>query len=135
MQQSKQKSQSKKQQPQQQSSQSSKPPTENKNPFSQKLNQEVASRDQDMRLPPHKSNAVSDSLVEQTNQDVDMRILPIAHQAASSGHDQANFKKHDKNTHSEKATRKPIDYSQYLKDANVDLNQSDLEEPTSMTLF
>lgn len=80
--------------------------------------------------------------VELANKDVDMRILAIP---PAAGLERSKYKKTEsdnlsKNTHSEKtneqanASRKTIDYSQYLKDANIDLNHSDLEDPLGMHL-
>lgn len=94
-----------------------------------------------MRIPINSSKA-NDKL-ELANQDVDMRILPIPPQ---TGLDKSKYKKSDadsynKNTHSSdksnestNASRKIIDYSQYLKDAAIDPNQSDLEDSIGKSL-
>lgn len=89
------------------------------------------------------STNANDKLVELANQDVDMRILAMPHQTTAS--DKSKFKKSDSdsfsnNTQLEKtneqaSSRKLIDYSQYLKDANIDLNQSDLEDPIGVHTF
>lgn len=120
---------------QQQSSQSS-TMSGSPNPFSPSSN-DHASQDQDMRIPLNSTSA-NEKLVELANQDVDMRILAIPHQTSTAS-EKSKFKKSDSdsfsnNTHLEKtneqaSSRKLIDYSQYLKDANIDLNQSDLEDP------
>ncbi|XP_031622127.1 protein suppressor of sable-like [Contarinia nasturtii] len=113
---------------QQKSSQSSKTPSEPQNPFSPSSN-ETLSQDQDMRIALN-TTRTNDKL-ELANQDVDMRILAIPHR---TGLDRSKSDSFSKNTQSEKtneqanASRKTIDYSQYLKDANIDLNQSDLED-------
>lgn len=91
-----------------------------------------------MRIPLSSAKATEHDLVELANQDVDMRILAMPHRTSAS--DKSKFKKTDadsfksNNTQLEKtneqaSSRKLIDYSQYLKDANIDLNQSDLEDP------
>lgn len=115
------------QQQQQKSSQNNKTPTEPQNPFSN----ETLSQDQDMRIPLN-TTKTSDQL-ELANQDIDMRILAIP---PRSDVDRPKSDSFSKNTQSEKAnehaSRKTIDYSQYLKDANIDLNQSDLEDPLGL---
>lgn len=104
------------------------------NPFSPSSNDGL-SQDQDMRIPLNPTTS-NDKLVELSNQDVDMRILAVPHRTGSdqSKHKKSNSDSYSKNTQSEKtheqaSSRKLIDYSQYLKDANIDLNQSDLEDP------
>lgn len=131
------------QQQQSQSSQSS-AMSESQNPFSPSSN-DISSQDQDMRIPLNSTTTnanANDKLVELANQDVDMRILPIPHRTATASEKSNKFKKTDSdsfsnNTQLEKtneqaSSRKLIDYSQYLKDANIDLNQSDLEDPIGM---
>lgn len=122
------------QQQQKQSSQNS-TASESQNPFSPSSN-EAINQDQDMRIPLN-STSSNDKIVELSNQDVDMRILAMPHRG-SSGSDRSKHKKNDtnnfsKNTQSDKSneqttSRKMIDYSQYLRDANIDLNQSDSED-------
>lgn len=130
-------------QKQQQTSQNNKAmnaSSEPQNPFSPKSN-ETSSQDQDMRISLNQST-VNDKM-ELANRDVDMRILAIPHQTSSTGLDESKYKNNDadkysKNTQSKKAndsnnsSRKSIDYSQYLKDANIDLNQSEFEDPMGM---
>lgn len=111
-------------------------PSEPQNPFSPNSN-ETSSQDQDMRISLNQPT-VKDKL-ESANRDVDMRILPVPHQASSTGLDELKYQNNDadkfsKNTQSRKSneqnnsSRKSIDYSQYLKDANIDLNQSEFDD-------
>lgn len=107
-------------------------------------------KDQDMRLqlanPPEEATKPSESNAlskESINQDVDMRILALSLLPVSMSN-QSSVDKKVKETTTVVATKSEmrsnkqlgdhsskIDYSQYLKDANLDLNQSDLDEPMS----
>lgn len=86
-----------------------------------------------MRIPLNPVGSTDQ--LELANKDVDMRILVIPPQPGLDHSKSDNF---SKNTQSEKtseqasASRKTIDYSQYLKDANIDLNQSDLDDPLGL---
>lgn len=120
--------------------------------FSPPRQQNVDSKfeDQDMRLPPSTTTAsnetkasTSDALL---NHDIDMRILSIPRAAASPASadatapsDSNSIGLHTFNTQFGKQTddqsstvkNEPanrIDYSQYLKDANLDSNHSDYED-------
>lgn len=127
---------------QQQSSQTtkiSKTSSEPQNPFSPSSN-ETSNQDQDMRISLNQANA-NDKL-EIINQDIDMRILALPHRSTSLNQSSQKYKNKDANNYSKNtqdkaneqntSSRKLIDYSQYLKDANIDLNQSDMEDPLGM---
>lgn len=87
-----------------------------------------------MRIPISDNNRI-DQDTKQTkeldNQDVDMRVLTMGMRPM----EQKKHKKTDAKTSRSSNDRptahshKTIDYSQYLKDANIDLDQSDLDDP------
>lgn len=106
------------------------------NPFS-KGSREAANRDQDMRISMN-SSSVQEKIDDNSllNQDIDMRILAMPptknvsdKHKRSDSEGSKNNTQHGKQASENTSTRKLIDYSQYLKDANIDMNQSDLEEP------
>lgn len=110
------------------------------------MTQKNFSQDHDMRISI-KQNSKKEQLAENilsnelVNQDVDMRLLPMRHieqkkrnkSLGKNSHSDASAKNtqstKQSNDHSKTSSQKTIDYSQYLKDANIDLNQSDLEDP------
>lgn len=95
-------------------------------------------RDKDMRLQYNSSNKGDDTPTDKhaanelTNRDVDMRILAMPHKVSRKNHSNDHSKNSQSSKHSTDRSneQKKIDYSQYLKDANIDLSHSDLEEPS-----
>lgn len=69
------------------------------------------------------------------NRDVDMRVLAMGiRPIEQTKHIKSDPRSPPKSTTNDLPSTTPysqktIDYSQYLKDANIDLNQSDLDDP------
>lgn len=118
-------------------------------PVSPQTSVETKYEDQDMRIPL--STASKETKVSATdtdallNQDIDMRILSIPRAVASPASVDSNVQgdsnalslrtfntqfvnQSDDQSNTMKTDLPKIDYSQYLKDANLDSNQSDYEE-------
>lgn len=86
-----------------------------------------------MRIDSQEQDADS---MEFDNRDVDMRVLtmgmrPIEQKKPKKSDPRSPPKStsNDLPTTTTTHSQKTIDYSQYLKDANIDLNQSDLDDP------
>lgn len=112
---------------------------------------EIRYEDQDMRIPLSTATTSKETKASATtaeallNQDIDMRVLGIPRAAASPASVDANLqgdsnalslrtfntqfiKQADDQSNTIKSELPKIDYSQYLKDANLDLNHSDYED-------
>lgn len=121
------------------SSQSTLPATQSQNPFSTSK-KEAGSQDQDMRMVMKLAKAKDELNLELANRDVDMRILGAPHQTRrprpkgkeSSGtfYTKSESDNFSKNTHHDKANEqinaatRDAYRSQYLKDANVDFDET-----------
>lgn len=115
-------------------------------------NTDAKYEDQDMRIPLSQASATKEAKASAIaadallNQDIDMRILSIPRAAASPASTDANsqsdgnalslrgtfntqfIKQADDQPNTMKSEFPKIDYSQYLKDANLDSNHSDYED-------
>lgn len=119
------------------SSQSTLPATQSQNPFSTS-NKEAGSQDQDMRMVMKLAKTKDELNLESANRDVDMRILGAPHRSKrSKGTERSgtfytksesdNFSKnthHDKANEQINAATRDAYRSQYLKDANVDFDET-----------
>lgn len=127
-------------------------------PVSPTTNVETKYEDQDMRIPLSTATASKETKLSATatdallNQDIDMRILSIPRAAASPASVDANLQgdsnalslrtfntqfinQSDEQSNTMKTDLPKIDYSQYLKDANLDSNHSDYEEQSGERKF
>lgn len=119
------------------SSQSTLPATQSQNPFSTSK-KEAGSQDQDMRMIMKSTKTKDELNLELANRDVDMRILGAPHrdsrpkgtERSGTFYTKSESDNFSKNTHHHKANEqinaatRDAYRSQYLKDANVDFDDT-----------